>query len=265
MRSGQIVLLWLLLVGMSVAGADIPSALVEDFNESHPAAAVSGQDVPTPEPAPEQVLWRGDDAHNTVALTFDACSTWAEGDYDEAVIDLLREYEVPATLFLGGMWMLRHPQQTRELRDDPLFEIANHAHAHPDMTELDADEMDAQLVFAQLAAWSITGELPRFFRAPYVRKNDLLVERAARLGLLTVQYDVASGDADERLGADEIAAHVLEHVEPGSIVVLHMNNPELPTAEALPLIFEGLRERDLVPVTIGGMREAGRDTAKPPS
>ncbi len=247
----------LVLSSVLAAGcaSTMPQTLVDEFADAHPAAAP--EEAPRVRRVAPAVLSRGATDQPLVALTFDACSTWVEADYDAQVIAVLREHEAPATLFLGGLWMLRFDALTRELHDDPLFEIANHAHAHPDMTELDTGKVDRELAFAQLAALSVTGEQPLYFRPPYVRKNAQLVERAAALGLLTVQYDLASGDADEALAAADIAAHVLDNVRPGSIVVLHMNNPDLPTAEALPDILAGLKERGLEPVTVSRLLEAG--------
>ena len=245
----------ILAVAIVLMGNTMPSQLINEFADQHPAAAPS--EPPEIQPIEPAILSRGTDDQPMVALTFDACSTWAASDYDDSVIEILKEQQAPATLFLGGLWMLRHPEETRTLHESPLFEIANHAHSHPDMTKLEKDEIDRELTFTQLAALHLTGEQPGYFRPPYVRKNDKLVERAARYGMLTVQYDLASGDADENLSPEAIADNVLDNIRPGSIVVLHMNNPDLPTAEALPLILEGLRELELEPATVSQLLEAG--------
>lgn len=61
----------------------------------------------------------------TLALTFDACG----GEVDHALVDTLRELRVPATLFLAGPWIKAHPDFTRELANDPLFQLENHGPA----------------------------------------------------------------------------------------------------------------------------------------
>lgn len=77
---------------------------------------------------------------NVVALTFDADMTsrmlaelksgkvasW----YNEDIIAILRKEHVPATLFLTGLWIETYAAATKDLSNDPLFELANHSYSH---------------------------------------------------------------------------------------------------------------------------------------
>ncbi|MFW5969785.1 MAG: polysaccharide deacetylase family protein [Halofilum sp. (in: g-proteobacteria)] len=230
-------------------------ALIDDFNAAHPERAID--DPPQVRARPAEVVEHGprEGEKARIALTFDACSQNGPNHINDELIEKLRADNVPATMFLGGLWMADNPELTASIHDDPLFELANHAHGHPDLTEMTEREVRVQLGFAQLMAYSLTGETPRYFRAPFVEYNDTVTDVAGELGLSVIQYDIASGDADEDLGAEEIAAHVLDRARPGSIVVLHMHDPDLATAEAIDLILAGLRERELEPVTIGELLE----------
>jgi peptidoglycan/xylan/chitin deacetylase (PgdA/CDA1 family) len=78
---------------------------------------------------------------------------------------------------------------------------------------------------------------PAYFRA------------ARRLGLRTVQWDVAGFDWKRRSGR-QISQAVLRKVRPGSIVLLHDGDSERKhdrreTVAALPLIVAGLKVRNL--------------------
>lgn len=231
-----------------------PADLVEAFNADHPDLAFEAP--PEVSSVTPEVIYHGDRERRQVALTFDACSRWTDNRLNEGLLDLLREEKIPATLFLGGRWMYEHPEQTRELHEAPRFELANHAHAHPDLTELETDQIRIQIAYAQLMAHALTGEMPRYFRPPYVKYDEPVLEVAAELGVRTIQYDVASGDADADAEPGAIAQHVLESVEPGSIVVMHLHDPELATVEALPEILEGLAERDLEAVTVSELLDS---------
>jgi peptidoglycan/xylan/chitin deacetylase (PgdA/CDA1 family) len=74
--------------------------------------------------------------------------------------------------------------------------------------------------------------------------------RATRaLGLQTVQWDVAGFDW-KRINPKQIADSVLRKVRAGSIILLHDGDSSgkqdrKNTVAALPLIIEGLRQRDL--------------------
>ena len=235
-------------LGATTEADAMPGHIVEAFNEAHPEHAF--HEAPRISPVVARVHHQGPGNDRRIALTFDACSTWEGTDRDPRIPELLRETKTPATLFLGGLWMAEFPELTRSLHRDPLFELGNHAWSHPDLTDMEADEVQMQLGLTQLKAKALTGEAPRWFRPPFVRKDATVVDAAASLGLETVQYDLASGDADEEASYEEIASDVLDRIRPGSIMVLHMNNPDLPTAQALPLILEGLEERDLEPVLL---------------
>jgi peptidoglycan/xylan/chitin deacetylase (PgdA/CDA1 family) len=86
-------------------------------------------------------------------------------------------------------------------------------------------------------------------RPPYGVRT-LAYFRATRdLGLQTVQWEVAGFDW-KRITPRQIADNVLRKTRPGSIILLHDGdsegrNPRKNTVEALPLIIEGLRDRDL--------------------
>ncbi|MCP1726907.1 peptidoglycan/xylan/chitin deacetylase (PgdA/CDA1 family) [Natronospira proteinivora] len=185
-----------------------------------------------------------------VALTFDACSRWTGNRKDARVLSILKENEIQATLFLGGRWMIENPELTRRWAENPDLEIGTHGYRHPRLTELSAEDQMLEISYAQAAALAITGHWPRYFRPPFAEYNQDTLSIAAKLGLELIQFDVASGDADPDQSPEAVAEHVLDNIRPGSIVVLHLHQEALPTAEALPLILEGLAERDLDPVTI---------------
>ncbi len=249
MRPSRGILAALLLIPGLAAGSGVspPEHLLAAFAERHPGLAETAS-TPTIDPAPPQVIHHGNRDQDRVALTFDACSDHQHNEVDDRILEILREQEIPATLFLGGRWMAEHADLTRELHDDPLFEIGTHAWGHPDLTEQSPQEVEREIGLAQMVAHALTGEWPRHFRAPYVAIDETVWHTAGALGVRTVQHDVASGDADPEAEPERVAEHVLDRVAGGSIVVLHLHDPELPTAAALPAILDGLRERDLEPV-----------------
>jgi peptidoglycan/xylan/chitin deacetylase (PgdA/CDA1 family) len=188
-----------------------------------------------------------------VALTFDACPTGKEDEYDERVIEVLIREKVPATLFMSGRWVEKNEEKTKFLAGQPQFEIANHAFWHPHMLEKDDERIVRELKRTQSIIKKITGKRPKYFRPPFGEVDERLAKLAAQAGLVTVQYDVASGDPDPGLPAKRIARAVVEEAKGGSIVVFHMNENGVRTAEALPGIVKGLREKGFELVTVGEM------------
>jgi peptidoglycan/xylan/chitin deacetylase (PgdA/CDA1 family) len=72
-----------------------------------------------------------------------------------------------------------------------------------------------------------------------------------KAGMITIEYDLPSGDPDERATKPRLVDWVLKQAQPGSIVVMHINHKQFPTGEALPEIIQGLRKRGYELVTVG--------------
>ena len=194
-----------------------------------------------------------------VALTFDADMTpgmlsalkskrvasW----YNEKVIETLRQQQVPATLFLTGLWIEAYSAATTELSKDPLFELGSHSYSHgafhsPCYSLFPIPESN------QAGEVRKTDELLRKYATSYKKyfRFPGLCSDAAALKIVTDQgYTVIGGDVDGGDGFEKspkwIVSTVTAHVRPGSIVVLHMHGgPNAPeTAVALSDIINKLR------------------------
>jgi peptidoglycan/xylan/chitin deacetylase (PgdA/CDA1 family) len=185
-----------------------------------------------------------------IALTFDACST-KMNEYDERVMDVLIAARVPATIFIGGGWSIRSGEQVKAMAANPLFELGNHTFSHPHMPRLTEAQMREELSRTQDELLGLTGKEPRFFRPPFGEYDERVVRVAASLGLITVQFDLPSGDPSRKATKASLVSWVLKNARPGSIVVMHINHKRLRTAEALPDIVAGLRARGYELVTVG--------------
>ncbi|HEY3447680.1 MAG TPA: polysaccharide deacetylase family protein [Myxococcales bacterium] len=187
----------------------------------------------------------------TVALTFDACSTRSRDPYDPRIARVLAATGTPATFFVGGLWAREEPEALLELSRLPGVELGNHTWSHPHLPHTSDAEIAREIGRTQAEIYARTGRLPTLLRPPFGDVDDHAVRAVARLGLTTVEYDVASGDPDARFTKERLVASVLARVRPGSIVVMHVNHPSFHTAEALPEIIAGLRARGFGLVTVG--------------
>lgn len=186
-----------------------------------------------------------------IALTFDACPTSLPDEYDEKVVDVLLREKVPATLFLSGRWVEKNPEKARFLADQSQFEIAAHSYSHPHLLEKDDARVVRELKRTQAIVKKVTGKTPLYFRAPFGEVDERVATLAKEAGLITIQYDIASGDPDPKLAPERIIRVVLREARGGSIVVFHMNKKGVHTAEVLPHIIAGLRNKGFSLVTVG--------------
>ena len=206
-----------------------------------------------------------------VALTFDADMTpgmlhelksgrvasW----YNQKVIDVLRREQVPATLFLTGLWIEAYSPVVKELSGDPLFELGNHSYSHgafhspcyglfPIPPSKQADEVaKTDVLLGRYAAAH-----KKYFRFPGLCSDRQAMQTVEGQGYTVIGGDVDGADAFEK-SPKWVAADVAAHVHPGSIVVLHMNGGrDAPaTGDALPDMIGRLRAMGYIFVKVSDL------------
>lgn len=218
-----------------------------------------------------------------VALTFDLCEADGEvAGYDGRVIDALRAGGVRATLFVGGKWIVSHPERSEQLLADPLFEFANHGWAHRNTRLLSGAALKAEITLPQSAALEAAQRLagrqcavaqraeiaspirrPRLYRFPFGACNQASLDAVAEAGLLAIQWDISSGDPTEKTSGPAMASYVAQAVRPGSIVLFHANGRGYHTAEALPLLIAKLKAQGYRFVTVSELLAAGKPVITP--
>ncbi len=186
-----------------------------------------------------------------IALTFDACSTNHPSHYDERVTRVLVETNTPATVFLGGKWVEDEKEHAKYLASLPFIEIGNHTWDHPHLTQVSDERIREEIERTQEALLETTGRKAVLFRPPYGEYDERVVRIAGRMGLVTIEYDLASGDPDKHVTKEKLVEYVTSMARNGSIVVMHINQRGWHTAEALPDIITILRRRGYRLVTVG--------------
>ncbi len=185
---------------------------------------------------------------NTVALTLDACG----GGFDADVITTLVEFKVPATIFLTRKWADRQPDGLAALRAHPeLFQLEDHGAEHVPavlgrevrvfgLKGVGNAEALAREVDGGAAAIARSGApRPIWFRGATARYDAASLKEIERLGYRVAGFSV-NADAGATLPRRAVARRLLA-VQPGDIVIAHMNKPASDTAEAL---------RDALPVLL---------------
>jgi peptidoglycan-N-acetylglucosamine deacetylase len=251
---------------------------------SPPSASPAETSHPTPGPASPATVFppgpnglplvveSGPRGGRKVALTFDADMTphmlhrldtgETASYYNAALIEELRRLQVPATLFLTGLWMQQYPDVTRELAADPLFELGTHTWDHRAFTancyglgRVPAAEMLEEVTRTQRLLDELAGaRSTKLFRFPGGCYDDAALRAIAPSGVTVIQFDVPGGDGFQDR-PEPIIRTVVNGAQGGSIVVLHMNggNTSPRTADAIGPIVEQLRARGYTLTTVSGL------------
>lgn len=172
-----------------------------------------------------------------IAISFDAA--WGNDD-TQKLIDILAEYNVPATFFVVGAWVDKYPESVKAL-DSAGHQIQNHSNTHPHMPQLSKEQMKNEITACNEKIKALTGKCPTLLRPPYGDYDNALMEVTEQLGMNTIQWDVDSLDWKETSTADSICNRVVSRVKNGSIVLFHNDADRTP--EALPTILKCLKEK----------------------
>jgi peptidoglycan/xylan/chitin deacetylase (PgdA/CDA1 family) len=219
--------------------------------------------------------------YKIVALTFDLCERANDiTGYDAPIVNYLRAQSIHATFFAGGKWMRDHPERTMQLMADPLFEVGNHSWTHANLRLLTGQALNHQILWTQAQYELLRDELahrarqrgieeeeiaqipliPQTFRFPYGVCSPEALRAVADAGLAAIQWDVVSGDPAPRHSVSQMVERVVQHTKPGSILIFHANGRGHGTAEAIPRIVAGLRERGFKFATVSELLHFARQT-----
>lgn len=183
-------------------------------------------------------------ADQVVALTFDA------GANDAAVasiLETLADKDVTATFFLTGRWVEVYPDRAREIA--ARYPVANHSVTHADLTTLSDEAARAEVLDAEATILDVTGQDPRpWWRFPLGARDDRTIALVNDLGYVAFRWTVDTlgwqGTSGGRSAA-EVHDRVLDGLQPGEIVLLHVGSHptdgSMLDAEALPGIIDAIR------------------------
>jgi cellulose synthase/poly-beta-1,6-N-acetylglucosamine synthase-like glycosyltransferase/peptidoglycan/xylan/chitin deacetylase (PgdA/CDA1 family) len=158
-----------------------------------------------------------------IALTFD---DGPDPRWTPRIAATLRRLDVPATFFVVGSEVVRHPGLVRRLKAQG-FELGNHTFTHSDLAALPAWERNLQIGLTENALAGTVAVRPRLIRPPYssgpaavTPRQHRALEALARRGYVIALSDL-DGEDWSRPGADVIARAITPRGEAGGIVLLH--------------------------------------------
>jgi peptidoglycan/xylan/chitin deacetylase (PgdA/CDA1 family) len=185
------------------------------------------------------LLWRVDAAAPTAYLTFDDGPT---PELTRPILDTLAEYDAQATHFLIGSHATEHPDLVRAIVADG-HRVGNHTYTHPDPWTISEEGLARELQRTTEVLEDLVQAPIRALRPPYGHPTGALREWCAAQNQRMVMWDVMPGDYLQTATAERVSSFVLNHIRPGSVIVLH-DNPicEDVTPQALDTILDTLTD-----------------------
>ena len=172
--------------------------------------------TPTLPPLPTLVPVAAKSLTKTIYLTFD---DGPNPMWTPAILSLLEEAGAHASFFVIGQNAERWPWLVqREAQDGDT--VGDHTWTHPNLTDLSASAVSAELARDKNLITMLTGEAPTLWRPPYEDFNPSVVAIASRLGMKMQLWSDTTGDW-QLPGTEVIVLRVMAALHNGMVVLLH--------------------------------------------
>ena len=202
-----------------------------------------------------------------VALTFD---DGPDPRWTPRIAATLRSLHVPATFFVVGSQVVRHPDVVRDLHRQG-FELGNHTFTHAELSTLPGWERSFQISLTENAVAGVVGVRPRLIRPPYSSVPAALTtaQVSALTSLAERGYLIALSDFDgedwRRPGAAQIVSAATPSSSRGGIILLHDGGGDRSqTVKALQQLVPALRGRGFRFVRVSELAGLTRQSAELP-
>jgi len=219
------------------------------------------------------VVQRTGDRPGLLALTFD---DGPDPRWTPAILDILKQENVPATFFILGKNGQAYPDLVRRLVDEG-HEIGNHSFTHPNLGEIPLSLTELELNATQRLIESEIGRSTVLFRPPYF--GDAEADKpqevepalvAQRLGYIMVGVRIDPDDWQLPVTADQIVNRTIDRAMDsnpetrGEIILLHdSGGNRSATIEALPRLIHELKARGFRFVAVSDLAGLSRDQVMP--
>lgn len=191
----------------------------------------------------------GDRTSNKVALTFD------DGPSEEftlPILDILRDYDVPATFFMVGSHVERFPEVAQRIVEEG-HAIGNHTQNHRNVPTLSTIDLNKEMVEATAIIFETTGVYPSYVRPPRGMYDDRFRRLAKLLGQEIVLWSISTRDWRYGVTSNYIIRFVDTKVRGGDIILFHDSGALLKneggdrqaTVSSLPEVIELIRAKGL--------------------
>ena len=194
-----------------------------------------------------------------VFLSFD---DWGTDATITRLLDVLKKHDAKATFFVRTSVIESNPNLLRAIAEEghaigchtdghlPLSIVSDNGYFYSELSETQAEELRDDLVLSYQKLQSIIGDvqvdgqpaLSRLFRPPTLA--------VGKLGLTTVfdcgfTYSVSGSFTTQdylATSADSLAANMKQYTRSGSVLIMHMSDNSIYTADALDIYLTGLEQ-----------------------
>lgn len=174
-----------------------------------------------------------------IALTYDD----GPSSLTPTLLDVLAEARVAASFYMLGPSAASREDTVRRVASEGHL-IGNHTWSHPQLPELDDEQVAAQIVRTRDLLRAISGQAVASFRPPYGEYDQRVLDVAQQPAILwSVDTRDWAGPAD-----DVLEATAVDGASPGGIILFHDIHER--SVRVAPAVVAGLLDRGFSLVTV---------------
>ena len=178
-----------------------------------------------------------------IALSFDDGPNLTT---ESKMLDVLAKHKVPATFFVIGNNITEKSAKNMKRARKLGCEIENHSLTHSMMSQMDEEQVKAEIEATSGMIEKITGRRPKFFRPPYINVKPEMYD------WIDLTFICGKGCEDwvATVGKEARREGIIANAEPGAIYLLHDFEGNDATVEALDEAIPELKKQGYVFVTV---------------
>lgn len=199
--------------------------------------------------------------NNVAFLTFD---DWGSDVPITKLLDVLRKHQVKATFFVRTEYVPHNPNLLRAIAMEG-HEIATHTHTHmplandpknnwrfEEISQEEARALQEDIITSYQVLQSIVGDirlengqpaLSTLFRPPTLAVSKAGMEAVLDAGITYIVNGSYTSQDYKAKNASRLARSLENYIRSGSIIIMHMSDNSIYTAEALDLYLTGLKQQ----------------------
>jgi len=175
-----------------------------------------------------------------VLLTFD---DGPHPVFTAMILDELEKYGAKGIFFMIGDRVAQYPSVAGLVLERG-HTLGNHSYSHSiKNTFASARRFEEEIIRTDEALIQATGQASIYFRPPFGVTNPSIAAAIKRTGKMVIGWSLRSYDTIQSNPSD-LADKILTKAQSGDIILLHDDRSI--TAEAMPMILKGLKEKGLL-------------------
>lgn len=179
---------------------------------------------------PASPIYRGHPEKKMVAFLINV--SWGT-EHIPGILKILKENDIQASFFIEGQWAQENKNYLQMIVEQKHV-IGNHAYNHPNMANLNENEIKEQIEKTNEILEAIIKEQPRWFAPPSGSFNEKVVQMADEAKMETILWTVDTIDW-KNPSVSVMINRVINNIHPGATILMH---PTLAVVNGLETLIE---------------------------